>query len=351
MSVLVVIVNYRTPGLTIDCLKSLAQEIARVPGARCVIADNLSPDDSVPQIAQAIKDLGFSDWCTLVPLPKNGGFAYGNNEAIRASLPLPAGEGWGEGACSDLTHSLQSSPAAPTLSQHEAEHDCDLIWLLNPDTIVLTGALVELVDFMNAHPTVGIAGGRAVNRDDTVRRSSFRFHSPLGELENALQISLVSKLLRKHVVAPPIPNQAARVDWVSGASMMVRKEVFDKIGLLDDGYFMYFEETDFCLKASRAGFACWYVPTSRIIHLVGQSSGVTGAQRGLKRRPKYWFNSRRRYFISNFGRCTFHTASLLWLLTYPIGRLWLRLRRKRRDDPPMLWRDFLRYNYFPCNRP
>lgn len=316
MKVLVVIVNYRTPALTIECLKTLAPEIAKVPGAHCVVTDNQSPDDSVARIGSAIHELGFASWCTFLPLPKNGGFAYGNNEAIK----------------------------------HFEDQKPEYVWLLNPDTEVLPGALTELLAFMEANPAVGIGGGRAVNRDMTVRRSAFRFHSPLGDLENALQFGPVSKALSKYVVAPDIPETATRVGWVSGASMMIRRAVFEKIGLLDDGYFMYFEETDFCLRAVRAGFEVWYVPQSRIIHLVGQSSGVTGTKRSAKRRPKYWFDSRRRYFRQNFGWMAHQAANLLWLTGYPIGRLWLFLRGKRRDDPPMLWWDFLRYNYFPCSQ-
>jgi N-acetylglucosaminyl-diphospho-decaprenol L-rhamnosyltransferase len=318
MKVLVVIVNYRTPDLTIDCLKSLAGELARVPGAKVVVTDNKSPDDSVAILSKAIEELGFASWCTFMPLDRNGGFAYGNNEAIKPYL--------------------------------QRDDKPDYVWLLNPDTIVMEGALTELIAFMDAHPAVGIGGGRAINRDETVRRSAFRFHTPLGELEGALQFGPASKALKRYVVAPGIPDQPERVDWVSGASMIVRRDVFDKVGLLDDSYFMYYEETDFCLRSARAGFECWYVPQSRIIHLVGQSSGVTGAKRGAKRRPKYWFESRARFFRNNYGWLSMHAANLFWLGGYPLGRFWQLLRGKRRDDPPKLWWDFLRYNYLPCLR-
>lgn len=318
MKVLVVIVNYRTPDLTIDCLKSLADEIEQVPSAKAVVADNCSPDDSVMRIGRAIESMGFSDWCQLLPLPKNGGFAYGNNQAI-------------------LPH-LKSSDRP------------EYVWLLNPDTLVLPGALTELIAFMESNPSVGIAGGRAVNQDMTVRRSSFRFHTPLSELENALQFGPISRLLDRYIVAPDVPDHPQKVDWVSGASMMIRQQVFDRIGLLDDGYFMYFEETDFCLRSARAGFECWYVPQSRIIHLVGQSSGVTGTQRSTKPRPRYWFESRSRFFRKNYGWVHMHLANLLWLIGYPIGRFWYRCRGKTRNDPPQLWWDFLRYNYLPCLR-
>lgn len=318
MKVLVVIVNYRTPDLTLDCVSSLASEIARTDAdVRVVVTDNQSPDDSVAKLQAGFLAMNHP-WLTLMALDRNGGFAYGNNAAI-----------------------------APALADRDPP---DLIWLLNPDTIVLQGALTELIGFMRSHPQVGIAGGRAENRDGTVRRSSFRFHTPLGDLESALHFGLATRILRKYVVAPGIPASTQQVEWVSGASMMIRREAFEKVGLLDDAYFMYFEETDFCLRAARAGFECWYVPQSRIIHLVGQSSGVTGAQRGAKRRPKYWFQSRSRFFVKNYGVLSHHLANGFWLMGYPLGRLWQTLRRKRRDDPPRLWWDFLRYNYWSCSR-
>jgi N-acetylglucosaminyl-diphospho-decaprenol L-rhamnosyltransferase len=316
---LVVIVNYRTAGLTIDCLRSLALQVAKRPGTRVVVADNASQDDSVERLRAAIDAEGFAPWCWLVPLPRNGGFAYGNNEAI-AWVKSRSGDADTQGA--------------------------DLVWLLNPDTVVLEDALLELERFMLEHPEAGIAGGRAVNADGSVRASAFRFHSPLGELESVLQLRVTSRLLRRYAVAPEIPNVSTRVDWVSGASMMVRRSVFDRIGPLDDAYFMYYEETDFCLRAARAGIERWYVPQSRIIHLVGQSSGVTGAARASRRRPRYWFESRCRYFRRNHGTLTLHVANLLWLVAYPVGSILLRMRGKRREDPPLLWWDFLRFNYF-----
>ncbi|MBC7784645.1 MAG: glycosyltransferase, partial [Burkholderiales bacterium] len=172
MNVLVVIVNYRTPGLTIDCLKSLAPQVACVPGTQVVVTDNKSPDDSVAQIAIAINDLGIADWCRLMPLEKNGGFAYGNNEAIKTCISAER---------------RATSDENPSASVAHRSSLFDLIWLLNPDTIALPGALIELIEFMKAHPAAGIAGGRAENRDGSVRRSCFRFHSTLGELEDALQ--------------------------------------------------------------------------------------------------------------------------------------------------------------------
>jgi len=306
MRLLIVIVNYRTPELTVDCLKSVEPELADIPDARVTVTDNLSPDDSLVTLARAIESNGWSKWCTLMPLPKNGGFAYGNNQAIHPSL---------------------TGPDSP-----------ELVLLLNPDTLVLPGALRELMKFMDASPDVGIAGARCENRDGSVRRSAFRFHSIRGEFERGANVGIISKILKNQITAPPLRNDLHRVDWVSGACMMVRRSVFKKIGL------MYYEETDFCLRAARAGFACWYVPAARIIHLVGQSSGVTGAAKALKRRPKYWFDARHRYFLRNYGVLKTLAADFAWGCGLLIGRTWDVIRWREPYESPRLFRDFVRFN-------
>ncbi|MEA2735301.1 MAG: hypothetical protein QOE14_1752 [Humisphaera sp.] len=312
MKLLVVIVNYRTPDLTVECLQSLAPEIGTIAGGtRVVVTDNASGDGSVQQIEAAIARNHW-DWARVIALPTNGGFAYGNNRGMESAL---------------------ASDEPP-----------QYVYLLNPDTVVLPDALRELVKFMDAHPAVGIAGGRAVNPDGSVRNSAFRFHTVLSEFEGSIRLGFVSRLLKKHIVASAPPEEPARVDWVSGASMIVRGDVFDAIGLLDEGYFMYFEETDFCLRAARAGWPTWYVPSSKIIHLVGQSSGVTGVKRTAKRRPAYWFQSRHRFFQRHYGGMKTLAADLLWAGGYAAGNVLQRLRRKPRTDPPWLWWDFIRYN-------
>ena len=252
MRVLVVIVNYRSASLAIDCLRSLAPEVASLGGAgiaRVVVTDNASGDDSVARLTRAVADNGWAEWASIQPLGRNGGFAYGNNEAIRATL-----------AAADKP---------------------DYVLLLNPDTLVRPGAIRALLEFMDAHPDAGIAGSRLEDPDGTPQRSAFRFHTVRGELEAGLRLGFVSKLLHRHVVAPPVPagEEPVRTDWVAGASMIVRRAVFEQAGLMDEGYFMYFEEVDFCLRAARKGWPCWYVPASRIVHLVGQSSGVTDTKR------------------------------------------------------------------------
>jgi len=315
MRLLIVIVNYRTADLTIDCLRSLCEQIATIPDARVVVAENGSEDDSGARLSAAITVNQWSDWARLLPLPQNIGFAAGNNAAIRPVL---------------------ESPDAPRY-----------VLLLNPDTVVRAGAIRALLDFMEAHPEVGIAGSRLEHPDGLPQRSAFRFPTVLSEFESAVRIGLVSRVLARRVVAPPAPDEACRTDWVAGASMIVRKAVFNAIGLLDENYFMYFEEVDFCRRAGRAGWPCWYVPASRVVHLVGQSSGVTDVRQAHQRRPAYWFESRRRFFMAHHGRAKTLLADMLWTAGYALWCVRRALLHKHDDDPAGLMTDFVRYNFLP----
>lgn len=316
--VLIVVVNYRSAGLAIDCLRSLEPEVAASPGARAVVVENASGDDSADRLAAAIAENGWSSWASLAVAPRNGGFAAGNNVAIAPAL------------------------AAPVPPRY--------VWLLNPDTVARPGALAGLVRFLEARPEVGLAGSRLEDPDATPQRSAFRFPSILGELEGALRFGPATRLLGRHAYAPPVPDRECPVDWVAGASLLVRREVFGAVGLLDEGYFLYFEEVDFCLKAARAGWPCWYVPSSRVVHLVGRSSGVTNPGDANRRRPRYWFEARRRFFLANHGRAKTLAADLTHAAGFAAYRLRRLIQRKPDIDPrSMLW-DFLRYNFLPVKR-
>jgi N-acetylglucosaminyl-diphospho-decaprenol L-rhamnosyltransferase len=310
MKLLVVIVNYRTADLTIDCLRSLRDQIE---GHRVVVVDGDSRDGSAKTIAADIERNNWSTWASLIPLGHNGGFAFANNTAIRPAL---------------------SAPEAP-----------QYVLLLNPDTIVRPGAIASLLEFMDAHPKVGIAGSRLEEPDGTPQQSAFRFPGVLSELESGTRIALVSSFLRKQLVPMPVPREACQVDWVAGASMMIRRETFDAIGLLDEQYFMYFEEVDFCLRAKKAGWACWYVPRSRVMHLVGRSSGVTDVSQSRKRRPGYWFASRRRFFLTHHGRVRTALADILWATGFTLWRVRRAILRQPDNDPEHLLADFVRHNF------
>ncbi len=278
-----------------------------------------SGDGSAERLAAAIHTGGWGGWCDLLVLTENRGFAAGNNAAIR---PLLAG------------------PDPP-----------DSVLLLNPDTVVRPGAVRALVEFLGANPAVGIAGSRLEDPDGTPQRSAFRFPTVAGELEAAARSGPVSRLLGRWVVAPPVRGDAHRTDWVAGASILVRREVFESVGLLDEGYFLYYEETDFCRRAARAGWPCWYVPESRVVHLVGQSSGVTTPGRAPRRLPAYWFESRARYFRRSHGAGYALLASAAWLAGHGLWRLRAAIERRPSNAPAGVVGDFVRHNFLrPAGR-
>jgi hypothetical protein len=309
----IVIVNYKTPQLAIDCLRSLENEVGSEPDWRVLIVENASGDGSTEALQKAIEAGGWRAWAEVIPLERNAGFAGGNNVAVRRLL--------------------------------EGPHPPDYILLLNPDTVVRPGAVRALLDFMQANPRVGIAGSRLEDPDGTPQRSAFRFHGIASEFEWGIRIGLISRLLRRWVVAPPVQDEPHPTDWVAGASMIVRRDVFASAGLMDEGYFLYYEEVDFCLAARRAGWPCWYVPASRVVHLVGQSSGVTNTKRRPRRMPHYWFESRRRYFRENHGRAYALLADLALACGFALWRLRRWAQRKPDDDPPHFLWDFIRFNF------
>lgn len=307
--VLIVIVNYKSALLTVACLRSLQNEVAAAPWIRVVVVENASGEGEV--IAGAIHENGWSAWASLLVAERNGGFSYGNNLGIES-----------------------------TLKGHQPP---EFIMLLNPDTEVRIGAVRALVDFMDMNPGVGIAGSSFESEDGAEWPIAFRFPNILSQFEQGIRFRLVSRLLRNWIGAMTMDQEsAAPVDWVAGASMMIRRKVFDQIGLLDEGYFLYFEELDFCLRARRAGWPCWYVPQSRVMHISGQSTGVSAPGQKLKRMPAYWFESRSRFFVKNYGLAYARLADLAFGIGLTLWTFHRALTGRPITDPPKFCADFWR---------
>jgi N-acetylglucosaminyl-diphospho-decaprenol L-rhamnosyltransferase len=311
MKLLVIIVNYRVARLTIECLHSIAAELGRMPGTSVAVCENGSADDSAELIQKAITENSWSSWCSLTSNATNLGFAGGNNSILRAAI--------------------------------ETVSPPQYVLLLNPDTIVRPNAIERLIDFMDKSPNVGVAGSRLEDPDGTPQRSAFRFPTPLSELESNIKFGMVSRLLRRRVVAPPVSDHECETDWVAGASMMIRREVLLDVGLLDEGYFTYFEDVDFCFNARRLGWPTWYVPSSRVVHLVGRSSGITA--KIPRRRPSFLFEARHRYFLKNHGPVKAALADIGQILGLTLWRLRVLLG-KPDSTPPHYLSDCIRHSVF-----
>ncbi|MCO6392311.1 glycosyltransferase [Aliihoeflea aestuarii] len=308
----VIILNYDALDLTIDCVDSLIEDSLLPKDTRIVVADNASPSQDMKSLREAAIERDWGDRVTLVEHSENRGFSAGNNGAIEVADAL-------------------FGPSR-------------LYLLLNPDTRVRTGAVARLATFLDENPNAGIAGSRLEDPDGTPQACAFRFPGVASELESTIRVGPFTRLLENWRVAPDMPDRPSRIDWVSGASLMVKREVVEAVGLLDEAYFLYYEELDFCLRASKAGFECWHVPESRVVHLVGQSTNVTKRDAAARRRPAYWFHSRRRYFVKHHGQFYALLADLAWLA----GQAGFRLRQlasSRSRSEPRLLTDFMRHSW------
>jgi GT2 family glycosyltransferase len=316
-SIDVIVVNFRTASLVISCLETLEQERRQIPELRAIVVDNASGDGSAAEIQRAVEARDW-DWVKLIASSVNGGYGAGNNIGICWAL---------------------------------ARHDpADCYWLLNPDTEVRPGAGLALARFMATHPNAGVAGSALLERDGRPWSYAFRFPTIMGELERGARLGFLSRLLANRAVLRSMGDEADQVDWVSGASFLIRRELLDAGLRFDETYFLYYEETDFCLQARRAGWECWYVPGSVVMHIAGQSTGVTGHQIALRRLPGYWFRSRQYYFLKNHGRLYSMLADLAWISGHLVSQAKRLARSHPQSDPPRLLSDFVRYSAFVPRR-
>ena len=306
---LITIVNYRVPNLTINCLRSLESEVQALSGTKVVVIDNDSNDDSIEQIQTAIEQNGWGNWVSLIPSNHNGGYSFGNNLAIRPAL---------------------KDPQPPSY-----------FFILNPDTQIRHGALQTLIDFMEKNPKVGITGPSVELNQGKLWSTTYRFPSLLSEFDLGLRLGIISKLLSNWVISRQMTDEESAADWIPGTAMMVRREVFESVGLMDEGYFLFYEETDLCLQAKRAGWSCWYVPQARIIDFHGQSRKKAHSK-DSQRKPQYWFESRRRYFIKNHGWLYAVLADVMWSVGFVGWRIRRLIQGKPDQDPPMFLWDFIR---------
>ena len=225
----VVIVSYNTRELTLKCLDTLYQRCDGLdPEVRVV--DNGSQDGSAEAIRERFPQV------TLIESDRNLGFGGANNLGM-------------EGARGRF------------------------FLLLNSDAFPQPGALKALCDFLEAHPDVGAVGPRLENLDGTLQKSCYRFPSPVRVLaENLLLVAAFPNNAIWGDYRAFDHDTLRYVDFVSGAAFVVRREVFEKTGGFDDGFFVYAEETDWQLRMHKAGWKVAFVPNMTVVHYGGQSS-------------------------------------------------------------------------------
>lgn len=269
----VVIVSYNTRDVLADCLEA----VRRSEGVtvECFVVDNGSRDGSPEMVAERFP------WVTLIRNAENRGFAAANNVALaRASAP---------------------------------------VWLLlNPDTVVRPDTVRRLREGLLSKQDVGIAGPRVLNGDGTLQSCGYRYPTLMREIRQSKNVDRGLRALVGEEPASPEPNVAQDVDWIDGCCLMIRRAAAEQVGLLDEQFFLYAEELDWCRSVRSAGWRIRTVPDAVMVHLLGKSS----------EQVKPWalaqlVETRLRYYRKQDGIFT----ALMVALVYALG-CWRRWRHE-----------------------
>jgi hypothetical protein len=231
MRVSVIVISYNTRELTMDCLRSVCAEMRTMRG-EIIVFDNASTDGSAEAIAAEFSAV------TLLPSACNVGFARANNLAARHATG-------------------------------------EFLLLLNPDTVVLEGAISTLVSFARRRTDGGVFGGRTLYGDGTLNETScFDLPTPWSLFCAAIGLSSVfprRRLFNGDLIGGWARDSVRAVGVVTGCFLLVRRSLWDRLGGFDESFFMYSEDTDLCCRAWKTGHACLHCPDATIIHYGGRS--------------------------------------------------------------------------------
>jgi GT2 family glycosyltransferase len=264
----IVIVSWNVCDLLRACLRSLPAAAGPDLQTETVVVDNASTDGSAGMVQAEFPQV------RLLIQPVNRGFTGGNNRGIAAARGRT-------------------------------------VLLLNPDTEMRPGSLAALVGYLDAHPGVGLVGPRLLNSDGSPQSSRRRFPTiGTAMIESTPLQPFLARLgaLRRNYLHEPTEDEEQEVDWVTGASMLARREVLAAVHGFDPGYFMYSEELDLCRRIRRAGWRIAYVPDAVVVHHGGRSSDQNVPERHIR-----FQRSKLRYFARWHGRSV-ATGLRLWLL-------------------------------------
>jgi len=232
----IVIVNYNTRKLLVDCLNSIFKNTKNL-NYEVIVVDNGSTDGSVEEIQNLKSKIQSSSWRTelkIIENKQNLGFAKANNQGIKIARGR-------------------------------------YILLLNSDTKIVDNALKKLVDFAKIKPNLGVLGPRLLNKDGSFQPSAGRFFTLPWAI---LWLMTGDKFLYSS------PAKSKKVEWVMGAAFLVSRRAIEKAGLLDENFFMYMEEVEWCWRIKKAGFQIWFYPEAEIYHLV-RGSSPEGEQKAI----------------------------------------------------------------------
>jgi GT2 family glycosyltransferase len=259
-------------------VKSVLEDFvaSSLTNAHVVIVDNASGDGSLEAIAEWLAVRPDAP-VTLVHSPTNSGFSGGHNQGIAA-------------------------------------RSAQFYLVINSDVVLRPGFCRAVLKAAAGRPEAGLFAPRLEWEDGTVQTSCFRFHSPASEVIRGAGTGPVTKLLARWNVPLELPPEASQIEWASFACILLREAMVAEVGSMDEGYFLYFEDTEYCLRAHRAGWGLVHVPEARAVHFRGGSGPVKALVQARRRLPRYFYESRARFFRQAYGRAGPVLANLGWHL-------------------------------------
>lgn len=269
----VCIVTYQACALLRDCLNSLIAQTERA--YELIVVDNGSQDGTIEMLSNEFPAV------RLVQNQDNLGYTRPMNQALQ----LATG------------HYLVQ---------------------LNPDTLLQSSALDDLADFMDAHPEAGICGPKVTNPDGSLQKQCRRGDArPWAVITYFLKLDRLfpkSKLFGQYLLTYLDDDQTCTVDAVSGSCMLIRREVVDQIGYLDERFFAYQEDSDYCLQARRAGWKIYYVAEAELVHYGGMGGSRVKPYRSIVE----WHRSYFRFYRKNLAIDYFFLFNWLYYLLMPL---------------------------------
>lgn len=282
--IVVSIINFRTADLTRACVTSVLEDIGDID-IHVAVVDNASGDGSAEILRDWIAGLEPDTPVSFVQSETNSGFSGGHNQGFGAA-------------------------------------DAEYYLVLNSDSVLKPGFFAQMLMAAEANPKAGLISPVILDEDGAPSVGAFRFHSPASELMRAAKTGPLDKLLsRKRVPIPPPITEPDQVDWVSFACVMLRGDMIKALGPMDEGYFLYYEDSEYCLRARRAGWGIAHVPGATVMHYQGGSGTLVSDAEARKRLPSYYYASRTRFLYQAHGRVGLIAANLLWHLGRGIAQI------------------------------
>jgi GT2 family glycosyltransferase len=243
-----IIVTYNTREMTLDCLRALVSDAQSIEGHEILVVDNASSDQTVQAIQQNFPHV------KIIANPKNLGFGAANNQALKQATG-------------------------------------DFILLLNSDAFPKPGAIPTLIQELKANPNAGLIGPRLLNPDGTMQLSCYKFPSPGRAWAENLWLAAAFPKSALGDYRQWNHDEPRMVDWVIGACILLRREVYQQVGGFDERFFMYAEESDWQLRIKQAGWQIAFTPSAQVTHLAGASATGDSKPAPQARINPVFFNS------------------------------------------------------------